>query len=188
MLAELMNVANHSRDAVITYEWDYVAGSPDEYARLTPLWLDVSGICGSADVTVPSGQDTFTYKLEPPWRSTISGEVLLTGGHVHDGGIRTELIKNGQVICDSVAGYGERPEFMEPADGMNMDMGAGINRSMEIAHMSSMTVCRGLGPAKVGDEWSVHAFYNLTEHRPMMGSGAPLDVMGNVMVYIAEST
>jgi len=180
-----MNSANLTRDAVVTWEWDYVEGQTTDYAHLKPLWLDVGGVCSGAEVPVPQGADTFTFKQDPPWTSTICGDIITMGGHIHDGGTGVRILKNGQVICDSTTTYETSLLSLEPS-GNHSHHGMG---GMSVSHISSMKICNwsGMGSTSIGDEWTVEATYNISQHTPMMRDGKPDPVMGNAMVYIAES-
>ena len=85
------------------------------------------------------------------------------GSHLHDGGTHLAVRKNGKVVCDAKADYGE--------------------------HIESITRCSDLGATVPGDEWSLVAYYDTSLHEPMTNMDGSLEpVMGISLVFIAEES
>jgi len=193
LVTELMNSVNDPRAAVVTLEWEFVraisAKGAGGFRPVRAVFLDIDGACGSftdtSDVDVPKGMSVFKLGMEPGWTANISGDIITTFTHLHDGGVLLETIKNGRVICSTVPGYGETPGFVDPMPtgdhGMlGMDMGG-------MAHVSSMKACENLGRVEVGDVWSVSASYNFTARPAMVDHhGQPVPIMGITGLYIVE--
>jgi hypothetical protein len=88
------------------------------------------------------------------------------GGHGHDGTINID-IKNdstGQMICDSRAGFGESPLYIDPEHGA--------------PHLSSMSTCIRAPVASVsnGQRVTMNAHYNMAKADDMQ--------MGIVMAFV----
>lgn len=100
----LVNVSDTAQDIFIEYEIDLLPGldHPD-LVEATPYFMDVAGDCGTAEFDVPGDGgpgSTFTKSADFPMPSW--GTILGTGGHLHSGGIATELhAGNGDLICRS---------------------------------------------------------------------------------------
>lgn len=148
-----------------TYE--YVPQSAPGYKAARLIWLDIDG-CGSGEVPAQEGH----YELKSPvWRSTISGRLLTTTGHTHDGGDIVRTYINGQVVCKSQQLYGTRPGFVEKKGVANLS-GAGNSHSHSSApssdtsmlHISDTETCLDFGHLKKDDIIQVGATYNTTAH------------------------
>jgi hypothetical protein len=178
-----MNEAAQPRDAVLTLEWEYITGMPEGYKRTTPVWIDIDGVCSEhgSEVAPPKDNKTFAFEMETPWITPVSGQVVCTAGHLHDGGVDLQIIKNGEAVCDSPARYGESAGYIETTQ-MEMD---GMAMDMEMLHISSMGGCSDLS-TREGDGWTVRANYDFGRHEPMMdGQGGFAPVMGIALLYIA---
>ena len=75
---------------------------------VTPVWLDMSSNANNSEYTVPDGySDTHTGSgatgISNDWTSTIQGQIVAIGGHVHDYGISVSAYNNrlGDYICTS---------------------------------------------------------------------------------------
>jgi hypothetical protein len=169
---ELMNEVTEARDAVLTIEWGYLPSRPQDFRPVTIVWLDVHGgngcVKNGSDLLSPDGTATFSSEMPNPWTMTSSGRVVVAAGHLHDSGVDMQTMKNGEVVCDSVAGYGESAGFVDA----------------KMVHISSMSKCDTL-TVREGDKWSVKANYNFENHSPMMEGLTPAPVMGIAMLYIA---
>ena len=174
-------------EAVLTIDWVYTTIMSSDFDLVTPIWLDITGVCGAngSEVSVPEGT-TFAFNMEPSWNATVSGDLVLVGNHLHDGGVDLDVKKNNETICSGIANYGESPGYLEP---MNMDQSHHHNNidEMVMEHISSITKCLDIGTVKLGDTWSITAQYNLTAHPTMMEQDGKLaPVMGITLLYIAD--
>ena len=182
MLTELMNETEDPRDAVVTMTYEYIEGSPQDFYKLTPVWLDIDSCGNSERPAFPN--TTFNYTMDPPWTANFSGKLVALGGHLHDGGTHLDITKNNVTVCDSVATYGGSAGYVETSMPAGMTMNASMG--MDMVHISSMSGCTNDGMVNVGDEWSVTAFYNTSEYAPMQNSDGTLaEIMGISLMYVA---
>jgi hypothetical protein len=107
--------------------------------------------CKSPDYHPPHGQAQ--YNATSPF-FTMPMDALLIGGkgHLHDGGVNIELLRNSSVICDSRAVYG----------GTGSEGVAPNGRPWETIH--EMSQCRDRVKLKKGDVLTVKAVYDTTQH------------------------
>jgi len=173
-IVDLMNTNKADKRVYMTIDYEYVDGTPEGYSAIKPVWFDViGGQCAFSDV--PATNDKSFVLNSSPWRPNFSGDVLLIGGHLHDGGTHLEVIQNGKVVCDTVAKYGGSPEYV------SKDMGDG----MATQHLSSMSKCNA-GTVNPGDNWIIKSYYDYTVHPGMKKeNGKPANVMGISILWVA---
>ncbi|KAK3941596.1 hypothetical protein QBC46DRAFT_407063 [Diplogelasinospora grovesii] len=187
--AELMNALNAPQNVVVTFDWEYVPSPPSDFMGVIPVWLDVDGGCPAhgSEVPVPANQTAFQLGMDPPWTAPFEGDIVWIGSHLHDGGEALSIFRNMNIMCYSVAVYGEIPGYIDPMPPMNMSGVEGMDgMGMDVVHISSMGACEG-GRVEVGDQWSVGAAYNFTAHPGMMEGGKPAPVMGISLMYVATT-
>lgn len=184
---ELMNEMEESQEASVTIDWVYTSVISPGLDLVTPIWLDVTGVCGANGSEVrPPDSTTFALDMNPSWKSTVSGDIVFVGNHLHDGGISLNISKNDKSVCNGLAHYGESPGYLET---MSMDHSHHHDTigGMVMEHISSITNCSNIGATKIGDSWSLTAQYNFTAHPTMMEQdGLPAPVMGIALVYVAN--
>lgn len=156
-VVELMSMMHEPQAVFFELTIRHVPASMPGMAAVTPVWLDAANCTADSEHSVPAGTSTTTWR----WRSTISGTVKSTGGHLHDGG-RSVALSNtntGRHLCNSEAGYGTDPAYL--------------------GHIESMSVCSGqrLGTVRKGQVLQLDSTYRM-EH-------AADDVMSIMMAYIA---
>lgn len=158
-------------DIVFTVTYEYIQGRhARKFSAVTPYWLDVTG-CGSSEV--PAHRDTSFEYSSPPVRGLDAGSIVFAAGHLHDGGTRLELIKNGDVVCDVGAIY----DAYQYSDIQNKAVTEHVSR-IETCVLPSCTTSQ--------DEWHITAYYNTSLHEPMeMMDGSLEPVMGISLVYVA---
>ncbi|HYH51389.1 MAG TPA: hypothetical protein VEG38_17715 [Acidimicrobiia bacterium] len=125
---------------------------------LTPIWLDMNN-CRTSEYAVPAGPSSKHWT----WTSTVTGRIVATAGHVHDGGIRTTLTNRttGEHLCTSWAGWGTKAEFKGT-----------------IESMSGCTWDR-VGTVKNGEILNLESVYNSSKPVP--------DAMGIMMAFVFET-
>ncbi|MGH2771023.1 MAG: hypothetical protein ACRDJF_10975, partial [Actinomycetota bacterium] len=158
LLVELMNHGETSRMVYITLDATYRPAARGEMKKVTPLWLDQNN-CGTSEYSVPAGP----YQSEWSWVSNLTGRMIATFGHVHDGGIKTVLANSatGRQICSSVAGYGRKPAYMGSIESM------------------SGCVWDSVGTVRTGETLALTTYYHST---------VPADnVMGIMLAYVYET-
>jgi hypothetical protein len=167
------------------------------YKPAKMLWMDVTG-CYNANAAAKEG----AYELRSPgWKSTISGVLLSTLGHTHDGGVYTNLYINDRPVCTSHQLYGTKPGFFEKGDIKNVNSeqqqqqaveaghGGHDDKKMTMAmatttttavrekdapelwHLSEVGSCLDFGVLRAGDNVVVGAFYNNTMHKQNLAAG-----------------
>ena len=155
---EIMNYSSQPRVVYVVTKATWVPDSTPGMKPVLPVWFD-EGNCGSSAYAVPAGPSNRVWR----WTSTLTGRVLLAGGHVHNGGIKVVFANEttGQHLCTSYAGYGTGPAFQ--------------------GSVESMTTCTWdrLGTVRAGQVLSIDTYYD---------PPAPqADVMGIVLAYIYET-
>jgi hypothetical protein len=125
---------------------------------LTPIWLDMNN-CRTSEYAVPAGPSSSHWR----WTSNLTGRVVATAGHVHDGGVRTTLTNQttGEHLCTSWAGWGENAAFRG-----------------SIESMSGCTWDR-VGSVKKGEVLDLESVYNSSKPIP--------DAMGIMMAFVYET-
>ena len=154
----IMNMSSEPKTVYFAYKVRWVPDSTPGIRPLTPVWMDQNN-CRNSEYAVPAGPSSRHWQ----WPSTITGRIVSTGGHVHDGGVRTVLTNSttGQHLCTSWAGYGSKPAYA--------------------GHLESMHVCAwdSLGTVRAGEVLDLEAVYNATEPAN--------DVMGIMVVHVWET-
>jgi hypothetical protein len=164
LIYELANMNTSQQSVYIRMNYEYVPASTAGMTTVEPIWFDVAQ-CGFSTFSRPAGpsQASWTWNVNRP------GNIITIGGHVHNGG-ENIVIRNdttGEVICDSRAGYGESPLYID---------------SHGTRHISSMSRCtgsRGSPVARVsnGQRVTTTASYNMEQ--------AVTDQMAITMAFIA---
>lgn len=156
LIYDLMNMTPNEKTVYVEIEYTYTNSADD----VSPVWLDIDQ-CGDSQYSIPAGYSDSHWD----WDVNRPGNVVAIGGHVHDHGIRIEATNEttGESICDSVASYGDTPEYID----MN-----------GVARISGMTRCIADPVATVssGDTVRIHSIYDSPEPHD--------DVMGIMIAYI----
>ena len=154
----VMNHSSEPKTVYFTYTYRWVPDTTPGIRPITPVWLDMNN-CRTSEYEVPAGPSSSHWQ----WTSTITGRVVSTGGHVHDGGVRTTLSNatTGQHVCTSWAGYGTKPAYM--------------------GTIESMSYCAwdALGTVRAGEVLDLETVYNASE--PVE------DAMGIMVVHVYET-
>jgi len=108
LITDLMNMNPGSKTVYLTMYYDYVDGHPANYGEIKPVWFD-AGQCGTSEIGGGSPNSKFDIKALS-WTANFDGEVLLAGGHLHDGGSELDLVVDGKVVCKSMPTYGTDEE------------------------------------------------------------------------------
>ncbi|KAF2491973.1 hypothetical protein BU16DRAFT_584159 [Lophium mytilinum] len=171
-LVELMNGASEAREAILSITFEYVPGVPAGFKKTTMLWLDVGGCYKSSDM--PGYENALFEYASEPLVGNVAGTIVFTGGHLHDGGTHVDILKNGNLVCNSTASYGETAGYLD-----------GNKATKGMPHVSSMVTCLSAGTLEPGEAVSLVAHYDTKEHlamKEMDGTISP--VMGIAMLYI----
>ncbi|KAF2169714.1 hypothetical protein M409DRAFT_52226 [Zasmidium cellare ATCC 36951] len=158
---ELMNMGEEEVEVEVSVTWGFVQEPEEEgMRRVTPYWLDIGG-CGSSEK--PAANESYFSYASPTMTSDFAGKIVFIGTHLHDGGEKLEVLRNGQAVCSSV------PEYTSE-------------------HISSMPFCVDAGDVRKGDEWRVKADYDTYSYAPMVNEDGSLEpVMGIALAYVLKS-
>jgi hypothetical protein len=177
-IVDLMNENTSSKNVYMTITWEYVPGVPKGWSDVRPVWFDADQ-CGVSDVKPKkqSGQYMISSKS---WTANFNGKVIAMGSHLHDGGSHLEIIRNGKLVCDSIAHYGETPQYRSKAMSSSKAM-----KGMEMKHISQITLCgntpanpEAVGQINKGETWVIKGYYDYDAHPGMLtDSGKQADVM-----------
>ncbi|KAF8853912.1 hypothetical protein BDZ45DRAFT_729180 [Acephala macrosclerotiorum] len=179
-LTELMNTETVNQTGVVTITFEYIPGLPASFSKVTPVWLDIAPCDQGSEEPAKNG--TFQY-TSIPWTAptTIEGRITCAIGHIHDGGTHIDIAQNNQSMCDAIAAYGQSPGYIDPMNSSMMNM-PGMTTD---THISSISEC-STGQLNAGDNWTVTAYYNMTEHAPMTNTdGSLAPIMGIGLLYVA---
>jgi hypothetical protein len=107
-------------------------------------------------------------------------------GHVHDGGIHTEIMINGNIVCDSIAYY---QDMKIPANQVTTT-GTGTHGHKKrdgagTSHITAFGECLEVGKIKKGDAITTKVYYDFNQ-RPSepMQNGKKDALMGISMTYL----
>src|SRR4051794_19391818 len=168
----LHNETSAGRHVFITYDLDFVpAGTPlaAKMKPARPLWLDVEN--GKAypvfDVHRGSGQDgRFTYgPSKSDWTVDRNGSLVVTAGHVHPGGLWTDL--------DLLRG--ERRSLLFRSEARYFDPNGPVSWDMAM----TMTPPDWKVAVNKGDKLHVSATYDTTR-------ASWYEVMGIMLAYMVD--
>lgn len=121
-----------------------------------------AGISEEAGQIVPPNNKAFNL-TSIDWKSPYDGEILACGGHMHNGGIATEVYHNGALICDSKASY-------STGTAMSMaDKRSNLKRDGSDQYLSAMSGCVMPGVVAKGDKIKMTAIYDFEAHPGMKG-------------------
>lgn len=162
LIYDLMNMTSQAKTVYVEVTFTHRSASAD-LEPVRPVWLDIDQ-CGDSKYSIPAGPSDSHWD----WNVNVPGEIVAIGGHVHDEGIRIEATNEstGESICDSVAAYGETPEYI---DMMGRERLSSMSRCIEdpVATVAS------------GQTVRVHSVYDASEPHD--------DVMGIMIAFIDEA-
>jgi hypothetical protein len=166
LIYELAGMSPDPQQVYIEMSYEYVPMSTADMNNVEPIWMDVAQ-CGFSTFSRPAGPSEASWS----WNVNRPGGIMAIGGHLHDGGVNIDIRNDstGELICDSRAGYGESPLYID-------HHGEG--------HISSMSECYGARGAPVarvsnGERVTMTAHYDMPE--------AVDDQMGIVMAFVAAN-
>jgi len=142
-ISDLMSMSSQTQTVsmAITYEW-IPRASATGYRDVYMKWNDVGQPAAREGV----------YSFKSTAASIpVTGRLLYTNGHVHDGGTHTILYVNNKEMCKSVMLYNRRPGFAEAGSegSMGHDMGA-MGHDMESMNTPAPTTFGSGGGSGLG--------------------------------------
>jgi hypothetical protein len=156
-----VDIMNHNpapQTVYLTAKMNHVPAEGSDLKPVRPVWLDVDN-CRTSQYAIPAGASNRVWT----WESNLTGRVVATGGHVHDGGLKIDLSNQttGEKMCTSYAGYGTDPAY------------AGSIESM------STCIWDRVGTVRKGEILAIDAYYDSAE--------AQSDAMGIMLAYVYET-
>lgn len=109
-----MNMNQQPKTVWLTVYFDYIDGHPANMEEVKPVWLDAAQ-CMTSEVSGRTPGAKFDFSSSP-WTANFEGEVMGMGGHLHDGGVRMDIIVDGKVVCQSMPTYGTDEQARARAD------------------------------------------------------------------------
>jgi hypothetical protein len=185
-IIDLMNMNMHDSTVYLTMTYDFFDGPiKQDWMDLLPVWFDADQ-CGMSDVKPLKEHGKFTISSNP-WTPVVEGEVVGMGTHLHDGGLALRIIvDNSTEACNSVARYGETPEYIFKMPMSNMH---GPDVKIAEKHISSMSTCyfNDIGVRKMTKDqsWVLKGDYNYDEHPGNSEDGEPSEIMAIGIAYVA---
>jgi hypothetical protein len=172
---QLMNMEDKEKWVWVTVTYEYLDGPQVGFKSGRNVWTSIStstaGTCPMSKVN-PFGASNLTSEMNPktlslmehsiPWQAPFDGYILMSGGHMHDGGTNIEIFQNDKLICTSIPVYGK-------SGGEHGAMGSsegGSTHNMEIEHIVGQSRCSfpdGI-PIKKGDKMYIRANYDFRQH------------------------
>jgi hypothetical protein len=179
---DIMNMQPISKTVYLEFTFKYKPGT-ESVKPVTPVWLDVNN-CGSSEYPVPAGYVDTHWD----WTSTMEGDVVSIGGHVHNWGINiaSELVQTGDYFCDSVAGYAPGSPFAPAPVTPGGEGHVAASNVMNpgdpdyMGRIEDMSGCAPMFRIHAGDTIRLHSRYNAAQAEP--------DVMGIMVAYVHETT
>jgi len=157
----IFHIMNHGTEPQTVYFKLDVRWSPASAGGirpLTPLWLDMNN-CRTSEYAVPAGPSSSHWT----WTSNVTGRIVSTGGHVHNGGIRTTLTNRttDRHLCTSWAYWGRDPAYQ--------------------GSIEQMSVCAWdrIGTVRRGEVLDLETVYDAPQPVP--------DAMGIMMAFVYET-
>jgi hypothetical protein len=181
----IFHVMNHSAEAKSVFFQLKVRWSPAAAGGvhpLTPIWLDMNN-CRTSEYAVPPGPSSSHWT----WASNLTGRIVATAGHVHDGGVRTTLTNQttGQHLCTSWAGWGKNPAYkgsIESMSGCTWDR-VGTVQKGEVLDLESVYD----SPKSVPDAMGIMMAFVFETNDLGGGTPAPPDVRGESPPPVAST-
>jgi hypothetical protein len=183
---QLQNMDNVEKWVWVTLEFEYIEGPQPDYKQGKTVWITIGyplAACGdpklsiTALLTSPFGPSNLTMTSQPkseqftehslPFTFPVDGYLLKTGGHMHDGGVSTDIFLNGKMICHSVAKYSKGAKAAEGhSHGGHTRRQSMGTPDANVEHIESQDYCTfPEGQAvKAGDTFHLGANYDFKKY------------------------
>jgi hypothetical protein len=176
---QLMNLDDVEKWVWVTITYEVLDGVQPDYKQGKQVFMTIGNpiaACGRP-VTKPWGPSNLTANLKPisesfiersePWIAPQDGFILSTGGHMHDGGVSTEIFKNNERICNSIPHYSKAKAAHSHGDAVKRQQPSGPTAAnADIEHIERQDACyypTGI-PLKKGDTMHLQVKYDFKEH------------------------
>jgi hypothetical protein len=172
-LVELMNMNMQDQIVYITMVYDFIDGLlPSGWNTIKGIWLDVNQ-CGTSEVQPLSEHGAYNIESEP-WQPNFEGKVISAMGHLHDGGIKIDILANrNSLLCTAKTKYSETLEYVYRGKSMGGD-------KVAKDHISSMPGCQHQDikelELKRDQSWLVHGAYDYSRYEGNLEKGRQSEV------------
>jgi len=175
----LKNEVNLPKELTFAIEWEFVPGRPAGYSDVKGVWIDAAPCSAMmSDIAPPSKDSKFTLTAKEAWTAPYNGRFLNTVGHMHDGGIKTEILVNDVPVCTSEAQYDGSPEYITGPKTV-------AEGATKMSHISRYTPCLNIGQFKKGDQVRMRTSYDFGKWKPGLDKlGHVSHVMGLSLVFL----
>jgi hypothetical protein len=181
---QLQNLEKEVKEVYIEMDYDYLPGQPEGYTDIIPVPQDALGMGAMLGGIKQTG---VWDKTSGPYKTGQDARILMMYGHVHDGGIHTEIMVNGKVVCDSTAYY---QDMKIPLDQATTFAETGQHGHVKrdgggSSHIVAFGECLAVGQVKKGDVITTKVYYNFNQRPSMpMPNGKEDALMGISMTYL----
>jgi hypothetical protein len=163
-------------------DYDYLPGQPEGYTDITPVPQDALGMRGTG-----IKQEGAWERTSSPYKAGQDSRILMMYGHVHDGGIHTEIMVNGKVACDSLAFYQDMKIPANQATTSAQTEGHGHKNGSDggNSRIVAFGECLEVGQIKKGGIITTKVYYNFDQRHSMPMPNGKLDaLMGISMTFL----
>jgi hypothetical protein len=160
---QLQNLHDTEKWVWVTLEYQYMDGPQPDYKQGKTVWMTIGyplAACGdeakinAAALRGPWGPSNLTESSQPkieqfsehslPWAIPKSGYLLKTGGHMHDGGVSTDIFHEGKLVCHSVPTYSKTAKAAAGGHnhgGRSIQMRQAGSPDVNVEHIESQDYC-----------------------------------------------
>jgi hypothetical protein len=204
-----MNMDDREKWVWLQLTFDYIDGFDPAYKDGKVIWMSIGPARCGGKVDNPFGPSNLTISQKPtqtafveysiPWKARKNGYILGSNSHMHDGGVKTDIYQNANVICSSSPHYSESISGgMGGMGGMSRrSIGEGegemrgqtsrVRRQAKKAslHIDSQLGCEYPGkeiPLKQGDSMYLRVDYDFSKY-----PGYVFGVLPNVSLVLTKS-
>jgi len=180
LMIDLMVEDTKAKNLTLEITYDHIAtGAATGYKAATMYWLTIG------EPRAKTGQYKFTTMAST---SSVTGSLLYSIGHMHDGGTHMSLFVSGKLVCKSVMHYNARAGYLPGGAKAGHKLrkrqhaGHGNDGGM---HISDPGACTDFGEVQKGDRLTAEAWYDADKYGLMKNpQGKNENLMGNMRVYI----
>jgi len=148
LMIDLMSDTVAPKNLTLEVTFEIVPKSGSGYKPATMYWLTIGEPWGK--------QGKYKFDTILPSYSGVTGSLLYSIGHMHDGGTDMQLFVNGKMVCKSVMHYNAREGYGSAVSrNVTLDKrqhGGGHASKDGVLHISDPGACTDFGPVKKGDK------------------------------------
>jgi hypothetical protein len=153
LMIDLMTEAATAKNLTLEVTFEIVPREGSGYKPATMYWLTIG------EPWAKEGHYKFDTIL-PTW-SGVTGSLLYSIGHMHDGGTDMQLFVNGKMVCKSVMHYNSREGYGAVRDGSENQSMAGMQHGHSDSglHISDPGACTDFGTVNKGDRLNAEVWF-----------------------------